>query len=136
MIAEQGDDRVEQRRVGDPLEVGERAPGDAIDREEPLGLLRPAEVLDGAERADGRIEEGQQVADQDIVEVEDAIAVGVLGPQGAEQRFEGTDVLAADDGLGPDRTVAVDGPFHALPRCAKNPDRASAINHDFFVVYR
>ena len=61
------------------------------------GLLGAAEVLDGAERAQGRVEEGQQVADQDVVEVKDAIAVGVLGPQGAEQRLEGADVLAADD---------------------------------------
>ena len=67
-----------------------------------LGLPGPAEIFDGPECSQRGVEEGEEVGDEDVVEEQAAIPVGVLLAELVDEAFEGVDVLGPEDPLGPD----------------------------------
>ena len=102
-------------RVDEAVEVGQGALGEAIDGEIPLGLAGAAEVLQGAERAEGGVEEGQEMGDEDVAGLEGPVGVVGEGGQLLEQGQQAADGLAADDHL---------RPFGPVPRLlARHADR-------------
>jgi hypothetical protein len=104
--AEMVEDRLQAGVVGQLVEVGEGALAEPGDREVFLGLSGLAEILDGPEAAQRRVEEGEEVSDEDVVEEEVPIAVRVPFPELVDEPLEGVEVLGADDRLGPEGQVA------------------------------
>ncbi len=67
-----------------------------------LGLSGLAEIFDGPECSQRGVEEGQEVGDEDVVEEQVAIAVGILFAESVDEALEGVDVVGPEDPLGPD----------------------------------
>jgi hypothetical protein len=99
------EDRLQSGRVGPLVEVGEGALAEFPDGEVFLSLSSLAEIHHGPEGSQRGVEEGQEVGDEDVVEEEVAIAVGISLSESVDEPFERVDVLGPDDLLGPDRQV-------------------------------
>ena len=65
-------------------------------------MRRLAEILKGSQRANGGIEECEQVDNKDIIEKEFLISVSVLVFQGPQLFFEESDIFGSDDLFRPD----------------------------------
>ena len=70
-------------RINALVEIRKRTPADFVNREVPLCMWRLAEILNGSQRANGGIEEREQVDNEDIIEKEFLISVSVLVLQGS-----------------------------------------------------
>ena len=90
------------------VEVGEGALAEFFDREMFLSLPGLAEILDGPQRPQGGVEEGEEVGDEDVVEEEATIPVWRLLAELVDEAFEGANLLGPEDAIGPDGQVAPD----------------------------
>ena len=99
--SEMVEDRLQPGGVGQFVEVGEGAFAKFGDGEVFLGLPGLTEVFNGTEAAKRRVVECQQRGDEDIVEKECAIAMGVSVAEVVDQVLERADVFAAEDRFGP-----------------------------------
>ena len=97
LAAQRLDDRDEPLRIDDPVEIRERALADPFHRKVFPRLPRLAQILDGSQRADRGIEEGQQIGDEHIVQKQPAIAVRGFPPHRPQLLFEQPHILRAND---------------------------------------
>jgi hypothetical protein len=74
--------------------------GDAADGKMPLSLTRLAEICDRPQASQSRIDKGEQMRDNDIVEKHSPISVTVVLSQVLHQFFQHPNVLAAGNVFG------------------------------------
>src|SRR5882757_9375683 len=117
-----GDESAEMLGIKETIGLGEGGAANRLHAQKAVDARNLAGILDGAQRAEGGIIEGQEIGNHDIVVEENAVGMGIKLAQLREIANHGTKLPAANErfklrlGLG---TLVVPRRSNVIARCGK-----------------